>query len=120
MTYCFKSLYFHTANVIVQMSGTAYFLSLFVYFRSDAALTCADGLWLPLYIRVLFWGTDMTRLHYVLKQMSISGKELAKMSGMSCSSIYKYLSGNRKLSLKTARKIANVLNVAPEELVGDA
>ena len=61
----------------------------------------------------------MTKLRYVLKQLSISGKQLAKMSGMSCSSVYKYLSGNRKLSLKTARKFANVLNVAPEDLVGE-
>jgi len=61
----------------------------------------------------------MTRLRYVLKQLSMSGRELAVRCGVSRSTVYKYLSGNRKLSLKTARKFANALNMEPEELVGE-
>ena len=61
----------------------------------------------------------MTRLRYVLKKLSITGSRLALMTGMSKSSVYKYLSGNRTLSLKTARKIAAALNVEPEDLVGN-
>lgn len=60
----------------------------------------------------------MTRLHCVLKQRRLTGKRFAEMCGMSRSSIYKYLSGNRVLSLKTARKFANVLGVEPAELIG--
>ncbi len=60
----------------------------------------------------------MTKLHYVLKQRQLTGKRFAQMCGMSRSSIYKYLSGNRTLSLKTARKLAYVLGVEAEELVG--
>ncbi len=61
----------------------------------------------------------MTRLHSVLKQLGISGKELAHITGMSCSSIYKYLSGNRKLSLKVAYKIALPLGIEPESILGE-
>lgn len=62
----------------------------------------------------------MTKLHYVLKQRRITGKKFAEMCGMSRSSIYKYLSGNRPLSLKTARKLAGCLGVAPAEIMGVA
>ena len=61
----------------------------------------------------------MTKLHYVIRQKGITGKQLAERSGLSCSSIYKYLSGNRKLSLKTARKLCDCLNVPAEDIVGD-
>ena len=61
----------------------------------------------------------MTNLHYVLKRMSLSGRQLAEMSGLSLSSIYKYLSGNRELSLRVARaKLEPVLGVPAEQLVG--
>ena len=61
----------------------------------------------------------MTRLRYVSKKMSLTGKQLAELSGMSRSSVYKYLCGDRKLSLKTARRFAAVLGVNAEDLVGD-
>lgn len=61
----------------------------------------------------------MTKLRYVLKRMSVTGARLSELTGMSKSSIYKYLSGNRELSLKTARKMAAVLGVAAEDLVGE-
>lgn len=61
----------------------------------------------------------MTKLHSVTKKLGITGKQLAHITGMSCSSIYKYLSGNRKLSLKVARKIALPLGIEPESIVGD-
>lgn len=60
----------------------------------------------------------MTRLRYVCKKLSVTGSQLAQRSGLSRSMIYKYLSGNRVLSLKTARKLAAVLDTTPEDLIG--
>ena len=60
----------------------------------------------------------MTRLRKVLKMRGVTGKEFAAMCGVSRSCIYKYLSGNRVLSLKIARKFAEYLDVEPSELMG--
>ena len=61
----------------------------------------------------------MTNLKLALKASGLSGRELAAMSGLSLSSIYKYLSGHRELTIKTARKrFERILGVPAEELVG--
>ena len=61
----------------------------------------------------------MTKLRFVLRKLSFTGRQLADMCGMSRSSVYKYLSGDRELSLKTARaRFEPVLGVSAEELVG--
>ena len=60
-----------------------------------------------------------TKLKSVTRALGYSGRDLADMTGLSRSSVYKYLSGARPLSLKTARAVfAPALMVPAEELMG--
>ncbi len=59
----------------------------------------------------------MTKLKSVLISKGISGKEFAAMSNLSCSTIYKYMSNDRPLSEKTAKRLAAVLNIDFRELM---
>ncbi len=60
----------------------------------------------------------MTRLKLILMSKGVTGKWLAERSGMSKSSIYKYTSGNRKLSYKVAQGFAQILEVDVAEIMG--
>lgn len=60
----------------------------------------------------------MTRLKLILMSKGVTGKWLAERSGMSKSSIYKYTSGNRKLSYKVAQGFAHILEVDVAEIMG--
>lgn len=48
----------------------------------------------------------------------VTGKWLAEHTGMSKSTIYKYTSGNRKLSYKVAQGFAQILEVDVSEIMG--
>lgn len=60
----------------------------------------------------------MTKLRLVLMSKGITGKQLAKLAGVSCSSVYKYTSNNRALSEKVATRFASILGVEPKDIMG--
>lgn len=62
----------------------------------------------------------MTKLRYVLRAKGYSGITFAAACGLGKSMVYKYMCGSRKLSLKVAKRLAAVLGVAPEDIMGDA
>ena len=61
----------------------------------------------------------MTKLRRVMQEKGFNGKTFAEACGMGKSIIYKYMCGNRKLSRKTAKKLALVLGVSPESILED-
>lgn len=50
-------------------------------------------------------------LRKLMKEKHISAKQLSEMTGIGLSSIKKYSSKERAVSVKNAKKIADVLNV---------
>lgn len=59
----------------------------------------------------------MTEFGKVLRQKGLTGREFAAKCGLCSSIIYKYMCGSRRLSYRTAAKLAKELGVKPEELL---
>ena len=60
----------------------------------------------------------MTKFRRILREKGFSGKTFAEACGLGQSIIYKYMSGNRPISLKVAKRFAEVLKVPPEDIMG--
>lgn len=61
----------------------------------------------------------MTKLRFIMRKKGFTGKTLAEACGVGRSIVYKYMCGSRKLSYKVAARFAEVLKVAPGDLIGD-
>ena len=61
----------------------------------------------------------MTKFRSVLRKKGYTGRDFAEKCGLGTSIIYKYMCGNRPISYKLARRFAAILDVEPEELMGD-
>lgn len=62
---------------------------------------------------------DVKMLKILIAKRQLTITELAKKAGLSADLICKVLAGKRKPNLSTIGKIAEALNVSPEELLKD-
>lgn len=62
----------------------------------------------------------MTKFRRVLQEKGYNGRTFAELSGLGRSVIYKYMCGSRKLSFKTAKRFASLLNVKVSDLLEEA
>ncbi len=58
-------------------------------------------------------------IRQVRREQGLSQEQLAKISGLSRSSIINFETGRRDPRVKDLRKIANALNVSVKELISD-
>ena len=61
----------------------------------------------------------MTKFRRVLRQKGYTGKAFAQKCGLGNSIIYKYMCGAREVTYKLAVRFAAVLEVEPEDLMGE-
>ena len=59
----------------------------------------------------------MTRMEWERKQMILSRRQLADLTGLSVSCVYRYEKGLRAPSLKQAMQISKVLHIPVESLL---
>lgn len=59
----------------------------------------------------------MINLKEILKEKNMSQKTLASLSGLTEAAISKYVSGSRKMSIESAKKVANALGMTIDELI---
>ncbi|WP_328801994.1 helix-turn-helix transcriptional regulator [Paenibacillus sp. LX16] len=62
---------------------------------------------------------ESTRIRKIRRERDLSGTEIAEKLGISAQYYYDIERGKRNLSPNMARKLANILSVKPEYLLGD-
>lgn len=59
----------------------------------------------------IYWGGTCLKLNKILKDKKLTAKQVSEHAGIKYGTMLKYSSGERSMSMKAAKKIADVIGI---------